>query len=388
MGQAFKVVLWDYTGHGAKWIKQFLKQDVEIIRTLRPDDPDQAEVILRGDWDYVLILEKDTREIFEEMLKTIRAMNFPTENIIFAQDTSSWLKNPAAIYSLLKPDKCDNIYRAMNFFNHRQWHNYNSCTVEGLSYVATSKDDYVIASMYMDNKNFAADEMETFHELAKKYYNVDDSAGYFLDLGANIGTTGIYFTKKIAQNLKLLAFEPDAQNFKLLHVNLILNDMYNKAIAVNYGLGETFDEMTMYRNLKNPGGNGLFKSEENKLTETIKIIPLDAFLAEYKIAAQEVKYIWIDTEGFEAQVLLGAKNLLMENAAPLFMEFNPMMWNKSGRYEKMIALLKAAGYTHWIFVQSFMKGKKFLFPIDKLLEYRNSNYWIGSLGDIFLIKNA
>ena len=388
MGQVIRIVLWDYTNYGAAWSKRCLKQNVEIIRTLRPDDPDQAEIILRGDWDFVLILEKDTREIFNEILNTIRAMNLPTDNIIFAQDAFSWLKNPAAIYSLLNPDKNNSVYRALNFFNHRQWHNYNSCTVEGLSYVATSKDDYIIASMYINNKNFAADEMKIFHELAKKYCNVDDSTGYFLDLGANIGTTGIYFTKKIAPNLKLLAFEPDAENFKLLHVNLILNDMYNKAIAVNYGLGETFDEMTMYRNLTNPGGNGLFESEQNKLTETIKIIPLDAFLAEYKIAAQEVKYIWIDTEGFEAQVLLGAKNLLMENAAPLFMEFNPMMWSKSGCYEKMIALLKAAGYSHWIYIPTFKSGNDSLFPIDKLLEYRNSNYAVGSVGDIFLIKNA
>lgn len=387
MGQAIKVVLWDYTNQGAVWIKQFLKDDVEIIRTLRPDDPDQAEVILHGDWNYVLILENDTREIFNEILKTIRAMNFPTDNIIFAQDTSSWLNNPAAVYNLLKPDKFDWIYRTVNFLNHRQWYKYNSCTVEGLSYVATSKDDCVIYQMYMNGKNYAADGMKIFHELAKKYYNVDDSDGYFLDLGANIGTTGIYFTKRIAPNLKLLAFEPDAENFKLLHVNLILNDMYNKAIAVNSGLGATFDEMTMYRDLNNPGHNNFNEPKSSVPTETVKIIPLDAFLDEYKIAAQEVKYIWIDTEGFEAQVLLGAENLLRENAAPVFMEFNPTMWNKSGCFEKMVALLKSVGYSHWIHIPTLMGGKNSLFTLDELLNYKNANYTTGCAGDIFLIKS-
>ncbi|MBR7025270.1 MAG: hypothetical protein IKI08_04620 [Selenomonadaceae bacterium] len=38
----FKVVLWDYTDESESWAKKFLKDDVEIIRTLRPDDPDQA----------------------------------------------------------------------------------------------------------------------------------------------------------------------------------------------------------------------------------------------------------------------------------------------------------------------------------------------------------
>lgn len=51
----FKVVLWDYTGDSAQFVKTFLKKDgVEIIRTLRPDDPDQTDVILRDDWNFVL----------------------------------------------------------------------------------------------------------------------------------------------------------------------------------------------------------------------------------------------------------------------------------------------------------------------------------------------
>ena len=382
-----KVVLWDYTGDSAEWAKYFLKDDVEIIRTLKPDDKDQAEFILRGDWDYVLIFEQGSREVFDEILNTIRAMNFPTENIIFAQDTQSWVKNSTAIFALIDIKRGEIIYRGLNFFNHRKWHNYASCTAEGLSYVATSKDDVIITTTYMYGKNHAADEMKIFHALAKKYYSVDDSAGYFLDLGANIGTTGIYFTSKLAPNLKLLAFEPDAENFKLLRVNLILNDLDNKSIAVNCGLGDKFDTMTMYRSLQNPGGNGVFTCQNNMPTAQIKIMPLDSYLAEKKISAREVKYIWIDTEGFEAQVLLGAKNLLSENPAPVFMEFNPMMWNKSGRFEEMIALLKTVGYTNYIWIPELLQtGEDRLHALDELWAWRDSNYWIGDLGDIFLVK--
>ena len=382
-----KVVLWDHTGVSGKWAKHFLKDDVKIIRTLKPDDSDQAEFILSGGWDYVLIFEKDSREVFDEILNTIRAMNFPTDNIIFAHDTESWLKDPFAIYRLIDETRGEIIYRGLNFFNHRQWHKYVSSTAEGLSYVATSKDDFVIAPMYFDNKNHAANEMKIFHALSRKYYKVDDRAGYFLDLGANIGTTGIYFTSKLAPNLKLLAFEPDAENFKLLRVNIILNDLDNKATAVNCGLGDKFDTMTMYRNLQNPGGNGIFPCRNNMPTAQIKIMPLDSYLAENKIPAREVKYIWIDTEGFEAQVLLGAKNLLSENPAPVFMEFNPMMWNKSGRFEEMLALLKAVGYTYWIWIPELLRtGEDRLRPLDTLLTWRSSDYWLGALGDIFLVK--
>jgi len=390
----FKVVLWDYTGESANWAKTFLKSNVEIIRTLRPNDADQAEVIMRGDWNFVLIFEKGEREIFNEIFKTMQTMKFSTDNIVFANDFDSWLNNPAAVYALLKPETCDNLYRHWNFFNHRRWHHYIAASAEGLNYVGTAADNFVLRSMYLTGENHTAYELKVFRALSKKYYDIDSTGeGIFLELGANVGTAGIYFCKKLAPNLKYLAFEPDAENFKLLHVNIILNDLDNRATAVNFGLGEVFEEQQMYMNLANPGGNGMFNKwlpdERNFPTETINIIPLDAFFAENKIAAQAIKYIWIDTEGYEAQVLLGAKNILSQNPAPIFMEFNPMAWNKTGYFERFIDLLKTVGYTHFIWVLEMLQSKEEkVYPIDKLWDWKNSDNWIGSLGDIFLIKGG
>ena len=390
----FKVVLWDYTGESENWAKNLLKSGVEIIRTLRPNDADQAEVIMRGDWNFVLIFEKGEREIFNEIFKTMQAMKFSTDNIVFAKDFNSWLNNPAAVYALLKPEACDNLYRHWNFLNHRRWHHYIAASAEGLNYVGTAADNFVLRSMYLTGENHTAYELKVFRALAKKYYGIDSTGeGIFLELGANVGTAGIYFCKKLAPNLKYLAFEPDAENFKLLHVNIILNDLDNRATAVNFGLGEVFEEQQMYMNLANPGGNGMFNKwlpdERNFPTETINIIPLDAFFAENKIAAQDVKYIWIDTEGYEAQVLLGAKNILSQNPAPIFMEFNPMAWNKTGYFERFIDLLKTVGYTHFIWVLEMIQRKEEkVYPIDKLWDWKNSDNWIGSLGDIFLIKGG
>lgn len=271
----------------------------------------------------------------------------------------------------------------MTFINCRKLHDFVACTVEGISYVATSKDNVIMRRMFVNRYNFAVSEMKRFHELAKQYYNVDDSSGYFLDLGANIGTTNIYFTKKLAPNLKILAFEPDAENFKLLRTNLILNDIgLDKATVVNCGLGDKFDEMTMYRNLTNPGANRLlFKVQNDQLIETVKIVPLDAYLIENKIAASEVKYIWIDTEGFEPQVLLGAKNLLRENPAPIFMEFNLNMWKSSGGFEPMMSLLMEY-YSHFIYVKGNIEN---LYPLEMLLTIDDT---FMQKGDIFLIKKG
>ena len=379
----FKVVFWDYTGESSAWAKNFLKDDVEIIRTLRPDDSDQAEVIMRGDWNFVLIFENGQRELFNEIFKTMREMNVSTENIVFAKDFNSMVNNPAAVYALMKPETCDQFYRYWNFLNHRRWHKYISASAEGLHYVAPSTDPFCMVNMFVNGVNWLSNDMKLFHALSKKYYGVDDSAGYFLDLGANIGTTGLYFCKKLAPNLKLLAFEPDPENFKMHRVNMILNDLEEKTALINCGLGNEFNELMLYRNTTNSGANGFIRHPYSQPIASIKVIPLDSYLAENKIAAHEVKYIWIDTEGFEPQVLLGAKNLLIENPAPVFMECNLTAWDKSGYFEDMMALL-AKNYSHFIHIQG---GEK-IYLIDALRNFKRPDNPLGQIGDIFLIRRG
>ncbi len=237
--------------------------------------------------------------------------------------------------------------------------------------------------MYNSKKTWSEDDMKIFYDLTKKFYQIDDSNGLFLDLGANIGTTGIYFIKKFTPNLKLLAFEPDVENFKLLRANLILNDLYEKTTAENFGLGVEESQQIMYRNISIPGQNGLFQNSEDAPTETIKIISLDKYFSDKNLKAEDIKYIWIDTEGFEPQVLIGAQNILRKNPAPIFMEFNPHLWQKSGYYEKMMALLTEI-YESYIWKRSFKTSE--VYPIEELWKFQNETASLG--GDIFLIKKS
>lgn len=383
----FKVLIWDFTGTSAQWIDLNIdKKDVEIVATITPNVPPSEILLKRDAWDWLLIFENGSREFFDV---TVQILGLPVDRVIYALDIESWLQHPKAAFVLIDPTSEGRaIHNGLHFDISQQLNDFITCTVEGFSYIATAKDRELMRVMYVNRVNHAADSIKLFHTLSKKYYGVDDSAGYFLDLGANIGTTGIYFTKKLAPNLKLLAFEPDAENFKLLRINLLLNEIGDdKATIVNCGLGDKFDELTMYRDLTNPGHNNFTDIKDDVPTEIAKIMPLDSYLAEHKIAAHEVKYIWIDTEGFEAPILLGAKNLLMENPAPIFMEFNPMIWNKSGYFDQMINLLKTVGYTHCVFTAEPNQAEYGnIHSIDELWQFKNSKNVIGSLGDVFLIK--
>ena len=376
-----RVLIWDYTGDSPNWCKIYLDKDVEVIQTITPQGTSPEILLQKNSWDWLLIFEQGLRDFFNV---TIKILNLPTNKVIYALNINSWLQHPKAIYNLLNNSEVGEISRRWYTFNsYCKLSNFVTCTVEDISYVATSADNTIMPDMFVRRANWASQDIKRFHELAKKYYDVDDSAGYFLDLGANIGTTGIYFTSKLAPNLKLLAFEPDPENYKLHRINIILNDLEEKTDLVNCGLGDKSDEMTMYRDLINPGGNSIIQHRKDLIAETIKIMPLDDYLSENKIAAQDVKYIWIDTEGFEPQVLLGAKNLLRENPAPVFMECNLRAWDELGCFEDMLALLME-NYSHFV---HFYKGET-TYPLDALRTMERPNNPFGQMGDIFLIRKG
>lgn len=376
-----KVLVCDYTGISAQWLENFaIKQNLEIVGTITPDT--DKKLLAENSWEYLIVFEQGARQFFAVLAQF---MNIPENRVVYALDWNSWATHPAAMYALLDPARGGVAYRISSFNISRQLNYFMSATTaDGLHYVATSKDDFVIKPMYLHDKNHAEDEMKFFQKLVKQFYNVDESNGLFLDLGANIGTTGIYFTKILAPNLKLLAFEPDSENFKLLRTNLILNDVED-VIVENYGLGDVESEMTIYRDKINPGHNGVFSNDSGTEGGKIKIIPLDKYFDDNKISPKDVKYIWIDTEGFEPQVLLGMKNILTENPAPIFMEFNPQFWQKSGYYAKLMELLNKF-YEGYIWIHEAIQTKAInVRPIDNLNEFRNSKAGFGALGDIFLI---
>ena len=381
-----KVLLLDYVGNSAKWLKDFtLKDRFEVVGTITPESKKNNLAFLISDkWDYLLIFEKNMRDLF---VKLTEMAEISKDRYIYALDWYSWLNHPAAIFSMLNPQGGQFAYRLLSLNMARQFNYFTTCTTyDDMNYIATSKDSYIIGDMYLKKETYAEDDMKFFYNLVKKFYDVDDSDGYFLDLGANIGTTGIYFTKKIAPNLKLLAFEPDPENFKLLRANLILNDAEKNTLAENYGLGAEEKELTMYRDVENPGHNGMYSQSEGAASETVKVITLDKYFADRKLSAADVKYIWIDTEGFEPQVLLGAQNILRENPAPIFMEFNPQFWQSSGFYDKMLELLTEL-YASFVWsYESIQKGKIIVRPIEDLRKFQNSKADFGVLKDIFLIR--
>lgn len=386
-----KVLICDYTGNSAQWIDEFIiKKNLEVVGTIT--SATDEKLVAKNSWEYILVFEDGMQKFF---LSTIaQPAKISESRIVFALDWNNWAIHPAVAQVLLNQTGGGIIQRLFHFNIARHLNSY---------IVASTKDDFhfinssekaggLLSNIYYTKRNFSADELDLLHQLAKEFYNVDDSAGYFLDIGAHIGTSGIYFVKKFTPNLKLLAFEPDSENIKFLRINLILNDMEKNTSIEPCAVGATDSEQILYK--AGSGAHSFFNYRNDVVeSESMKIVSLDNFLEKKRITPEDIKYIWIDTEGFEAQVVIGAKNLLAKNPAPLYMEFSPTFWNKSGYYDKMMEVLMKY-YSKFIFIgETLKKGTKTLQPIENLWEFKNST--INRMGaaseelvreNIFLVK--
>jgi len=137
------------------------------------------------------------------------------------------------------------------------------------------------------------------------------------DVGANFG----YYANiagSIAINGKVYAFEPDKNNFEDLKFNASLNSLINIKVE-NLGVGSTsgyvyFKSDTVHR--------GRSKIVENEGDYKINIVTLDDYCQKKNIL--NIDILKVDVEGFETNVLEGAKNVIKKSPnIKLFIEFNP-----------------------------------------------------------------
>jgi len=136
----------------------------------------------------------------------------------------------------------------------------------------------------------------------------------FLDIGANIGNHTIFFAKILGAK-KIYAFEPQEDIFRILKKNLFLNKISDKVSLYNIALGskKTFGRIKSIK--KNNFGSFAIKEG---LGGKIKIVPLDSFGIKEKI-----HLIKIDVEGFEKEVLKGARNTISKNKPFCWIEVQP-----------------------------------------------------------------
>lgn len=156
----------------------------------------------------------------------------------------------------------------------------------------------------------------------QNFYSMIKSNEIVFDIGANIGATTLVFSKIIQQSGKVFSFEPHPGSFEKLKYHVEKNELSNVEIyQVGIGAEKSTQEIFTV-NERNSGMNRILLNNKNDYLNGLKIdlITIDEFVMSNEI--KEIGAIKIDVEGFEFEVLKGAKNTLKQFSPKLFIEID------------------------------------------------------------------
>lgn len=175
------------------------------------------------------------------------------------------------------------------------------------------------------------------------------------DIGANVGPICIPAIKR-GYAARAFAFEPDPENFRLLRINTILNSVDDRIVCHQVALGAENNEAELVRNTENHGDHRIVLGKESPNGETVAVSVrrLDDFLPE---TAGVDCLLWIDVQGFEAEVLAGGTEVL-QAGWPLVLEFTPQDLKANGSFDRFLDLLTSSRYNKVFDLESPSTGSR------------------------------
>ena len=224
-------------------------------------------------------------------------------------------------------------------FNSFPLNNLIMCnTEEGIKYIVNSSDKTIGRGTFKSQKSFDSKNLEQSLQIL----NIKKSI--LLDIGANIGTIGIYgiFKKHFD---KCLAFEPEPKNFSILKYNIFINELADKFEIFNIALNDGSQDNLLIRLSKdNFGDHRSYHStlsKENNKNEII--VPCNTLNKICENLNLDEVFIFMDTQGFEGHILSGARKLI-DYKVPIVTEFWPYGLRKANCLEKFYESLADSKY--------------------------------------------
>jgi FkbM family methyltransferase len=160
-----------------------------------------------------------------------------------------------------------------------------------------------------------------------------------VDVGANIGATALIMGAYAVQGGRVIAVEPGPQSFDLLQRNLALNGA-STVTALNCAVSSkpgrmTFCENSAYGHLA-PGAEGL----------QVEVQTLDQIVEGQGLTRLDL--LKIDTEGFEPQVLEGARATIERHRPVIYLELNSWALIAHGRRDPLAFVTGLSAAFPWV----------------------------------------
>ena len=170
----------------------------------------------------------------------------------------------------------------------------------------------------------------------------------FVDVGANIGYFTLLGARCVGSTGKVIAFEPDPENFRLLRDNVELNQLDN-VVVEQVALSDQDGPGQLFLSDDNLGDHTIFCDDATRQVVGISLISGAEYFGEQRGGLDVIK---VDVQGAEHAVLKGLAPVLRESLPGLavLLEFTPNRLRAAGSSgETLLALLEEIGFYFYIF---------------------------------------
>jgi len=170
-----------------------------------------------------------------------------------------------------------------------------------------------------------------------------------LDIGANSGAHTLELARQVGPAGKVIAFEPTAYAISRLGRQLAVNEGVAAPVTVEQVMltdaGRTAAAGAIYSRWPLHEAADLNEEHRGKLesTDGARAVTLDNYLGATGI--RRVDFIKLDVDGFECEVLGGARDCLATMKPVILLELAPYALRQQGRsLGELVSQIEAAGY--------------------------------------------
>ena len=170
----------------------------------------------------------------------------------------------------------------------------------------------------------------------------------FVDVGANIGYFTVIAANVVGLTGKVVAFEPDPENMRLLQASCELNGLQSRVETVQAGLSECDGPARLYLSEDNLGDHQIYSAQGGRESLPITLLHGGNYL---RTRIERLDLLKVDTQGSEYGVMAGLLPLLLELSSPtrIIIELTPFSLRESGASGRaLIELLSTLEQPFWI----------------------------------------
>ena len=207
----------------------------------------------------------------------------------------------------------------------------------GLERVANGTDRFRLSPQ---SRGFVAQEYEpaVWSRVMREVRTRDQ----VVEVGASFGLYALAFAGRVGAAGHVTAFEPDPQSASALEANVRVNDWQDRITVIRAAVGQSNGQVRF------AASRGMESRIETRSDSSDGVITTPIVTLDRALARGRIDVIKIDVEGFEQQVIEGARTILTEERRrprAILVEVHPFAWAEAGTTSaSFLGLLDELGF--------------------------------------------